>query len=65
MLNPGLPEFDAANLYKKHRKATPDITKPMCKEVEPALGEALALTHGFGGGEIACGSCHVVINEKE
>lgn len=63
MPNPQLPELDAANLYKKHRKATPDMVKLMWKEVEPAMGEALALTYGFEG-EISCHSCHVVIHEK-
>lgn len=63
MPNPQLPQLDAAKLYKKHRKATPDMVKLMWKEVEPAMGEALALTYGFEG-EINCGSCHVVINES-
>jgi hypothetical protein len=64
MPNPDLPQLDAANLYKQHRKESPDMVKLMWKEVEPAMGEALALTYGFGG-EIECGSCHMVINEKE
>ena len=64
MPNPALPQLDAANLYKKHRKATPDMVKLMWKHVEPTMGEALAVTYGFGGA-ISCHNCHVVINEKE
>jgi hypothetical protein len=64
MPNPGLPQLDAANLYKKHRKETPDMVKLMWKHVEPTMGEALAVTYGFDGA-ISCGSCHIVINEKE
>jgi hypothetical protein len=64
MPNPALPELDAANLYKKHRKESPDMVKLMWKKVEPAMGEALAVTYGFGG-DISCSSCHIVINEKE
>jgi hypothetical protein len=64
MPNPALPELDAANLYKKHRKESPDMVKLMWKHVEPTMGEALALTYGFGGA-ISCDSCHVVINQKE
>lgn len=64
MPNPGLPELDASKLYKKHRKETPDMVKLMWKQVEPSMGDALALTYGFGG-EISCASCHVVKNQKE
>jgi hypothetical protein len=64
MPNPALPELDAANLYKKHRKASPDMVKLMWKHVEPTMGEALAVTYGFGG-EVSCDSCHIVINQKE
>ncbi len=64
MPNPALPELDAANLYKKHRKESPDMVKLMWKHVEPEMGEALAVTYGFGG-DISCASCHIVINQKE
>lgn len=66
MPNPALPKLDAANLYKKHRKdpEQKDLLRVMWKEVEPAMGEALALTYGFGG-QIECGSCHVVENADE
>jgi len=63
MPNPELPELDASKLYKKHRKATPEITKLMWKEVEPTMGELLAQTYGFGG-YVSCSSCHIVHNEK-
>jgi hypothetical protein len=64
MPNPGLPQLDAANLYKKHRKESPEMVKLMWKHVEPTMGEALAVTYGFGGA-ISCESCHVVVNQKE
>lgn len=64
MPSTSLPQLDAANLYKKHRKESPDMVKLMWKQVEPAMGEALAVTYGFGGA-ISCDSCHVVINQKE
>ena len=62
MPNPELPKLDAANLYKQHRKASPDITKLMWKEVEPAMGESLALTYGLGEAQLSCKSCHIVEN---
>lgn len=64
MPNPALPELDAAKLYKKHRKQTPDMVKLMWKQVEPAVGEALAVTYGFDG-YVSCESCHIVKNQKE
>lgn len=63
MPNPALPELDATKLYKKHRKESPEITKLMWKEVEPAMGDALAQTYGFEG-YISCSSCHIVENES-
>lgn len=62
MPNPNLAELDAANLYRKHRQESPDMVKLMWKEVEPAMGEALAETYGMGGAQVSCASCHVVIN---
>lgn len=61
MPNESLPHLDAAKLYKKHRKQTPDMVKLMWKEVEPAMGEALAQTYGFDG-YVSCELCHVVEN---
>lgn len=61
MPNPGLPELDASNLYKKHRKESPEMVKLMWKQVEPAMGESLAQPYGFGG-YISCERCHVVTN---
>ncbi|PRP91213.1 hypothetical protein ENSA5_57360 [Enhygromyxa salina] len=65
MPNPALPTLDASKLYKKHRKVSPDMVKLMWKEVEPAMGEALALTYGLGDAEFSCASCHVVENQNE
>lgn len=65
MPNPALPVLDASHLYKKHRKESPDMVKLMWKQVEPAMGEALALTHGMGDdAQFNCASCHVVENAK-
>ncbi len=66
MPNPALPKLDAAKLYEKHRQdpEQKDLLRVMWKEVEPAMGEALALTYGFGG-ELSCNSCHIVENEKQ
>jgi hypothetical protein len=64
MPNPALPELDASNLYKQHRKESPEMVKLMWKELEPAMGEALAMTYGFGGA-VSCDSCHIVHNQKE
>lgn len=64
MPNPGLPVLDGANFYKKHRKQDKAMVQLMWKEVEPAMGEALALTYGIGG-EIDCQSCHLVENLDE
>jgi hypothetical protein len=63
MPSPSLPVLDASNFYKTHRKHQPEMVKLMWKEVEPAMGDALAVTHGFGG-VIDCGTCHVVENAK-
>jgi hypothetical protein len=62
MPNESLPVLDAANFYKKPRKEHPEMVKLMWKKVEPAMGEALAVTYGLGGAEIACQSCHIVEN---
>ena len=59
MPNPGLPTLYPANLYKHHRKHHGDTVKFMWKEVEPAMGEALAVTYGLKG-TLSCGSCHVL-----
>ena len=62
--NPNLPHLDAAGLYKKHRKESPDITKLMWKEVEPTFAEALAQTYGLGyDAQVKCSTCHIVENE--
>lgn len=65
MPNPALPHLDASGLYKKHRKATPEIADFMWKEVEPEMAEALGLPRysftrksGFG-----CANCHIVEGE--
>lgn len=65
MPSESLPVLDASNFYKKHRQEHPDMVKLMWKEIEPAMGEALALTYGLGGAEIECASCHVVENVAE
>ena len=65
MPNPALPVLDASNLYKKHRQQDPEMVKLMWKQVEPAMGEALAVTYGLGGAELECASCHVVENQDE
>ncbi|PRP96946.1 hypothetical protein [Enhygromyxa salina] len=62
MPNPALPTLDASNLYKKHRKESPEMTKLMWKEVEPAMGESLALTYGLGDAQFTCANCHIVEN---
>lgn len=62
MPNQGLPHLDASNLYKKHRKESGDMVKLMWKEVEPAMGESLAQTYGFGDAYVSCKLCHVVEN---
>lgn len=64
MPSASLPVLDASNFYKTHRQNEPDMVKLMWKQVEPEMGKALAVTYGFGG-EVSCGSCHVVENEKE
>ncbi len=64
MPSASLPQLDAAKFYKQHRKHQPDMVALMWKKVEPAMGEALAVTYGFGG-EVSCNGCHVVINEKK
>jgi cytochrome c553 len=65
MPNPGLPRLDPSGLYKKHRKATPEIADFMWKEVEPEMAELLGLPRysfvkksGFG-----CANCHLVEGE--
>lgn len=63
MPNKELPRLDASNLYKKHRKESPKLVKLMWKEVEPAMGEALAETYGFDG-YVSCELCHIVDNAK-
>jgi hypothetical protein len=65
MPNEALPVLDAANFYKKPRKEHPDMVKLMWKQVEPAMGEALAVSYGLGGAEIECQSCHIVENLEE
>ena len=57
--NPELPHLDASKYYKKHREADPEIVHFMWKEVEPAMAEALGVTHGEKG-DMNCRSCHVV-----
>lgn len=64
MPNAGLPVLDAAKFYKKHRQNDKEMVRLMWKIVEPAMGEALAVTHGFGG-TIECQSCHVVENLED
>ena len=65
MPNPNLPTLDATNMYKKHRQESPEMTKLMWKQVEPALGDALAQTYGLSSdAQIKCSSCHVVENES-
>jgi len=64
MPSASLPVLDAAGFYKKHRKNQKEMVRLMWKLVEPAMGEALAVTHGFGG-TIECQSCHLVENLKE
>ncbi len=59
MPNPELPHIDASGLYKKHRKATPEMAHFMWKKVEPRMAELLGVSHGSKG-EINCGSCHVL-----
>ena len=63
MPSASLPELDASNLYKKHRKESPEITKFMWKVVEPEMGSLLAQTYGFEG-YISCSTCHIVHNEE-
>jgi hypothetical protein len=63
MPSPSLPVLDASNFYKTHRQNQKQMVELMWKEVEPAMGEALAVTYGIGGA-IDCGSCHVVENDK-
>jgi len=58
MPNPALPYLDASLVYRKHRKATPEITKFMWKTVEPRMGELMGLPHGDRG--VHCFTCHVV-----
>ena len=65
MPNPGLPHLDPSGVFKKHRKATPEIADFMWKEVEPEMAKLLGLPRysfvkktGFG-----CGDCHVVEGE--
>ena len=65
MPNPSLPVLDASSFYKKHRKGEPDMVRLMWKEVEPAMGESLAVTYGLGGGAIECQSCHIVENLEQ
>jgi hypothetical protein len=65
MPSASLPVLDASSFYKKHRKGEPEMVRLMWKHVEPAMGEALAVTYGLGGGEIECQSCHVVENLDE
>jgi hypothetical protein len=62
MPSPSLPVLDASNFYKKHRKEQPKMVKLMWQQVEPAMGEALALTYGLGESEINCQTCHIVEN---
>jgi hypothetical protein len=63
MPSASLPVLDASKLYKQHRKDSGDMVKLMWKHVEPAMGEALAVTYGFGGA-IDCQTCHIVENAK-
>ena len=59
MPSPDLPHLSKAGFYKKHRKEQPEIVKLMWKEVEPAVGETMGLTHGPKGA-IRCETCHVI-----
>lgn len=64
MPNPNLPTLDASNMYKKHRKESPAMTKLMWKQVEPALADSIAQTYGLSDdAQVKCSSCHIVENE--
>ena len=59
MPNPDLPTIDPAHMYKKHRKATPEMTHFMWKVVEPEMANLLGKSHGSKGA-INCATCHVL-----
>ncbi len=64
MPNPALPHLREAGMFKEHRKADPEISKFMWKEVELPMADLLGQTAGPKG-EFACWSCHIVDDRHE